>query len=74
MKRGPVEQPLPKLDALVEAAKATGIPYSTLRLAAADQEFPTVRIGKGEKRSAIYVRRDDFLQWLDRRTTGRREA
>ena len=59
----------PEYVAIIDASAETGLPYSTLRTAGHNGEFPVLKIGKpNSRRESWYVKRADLLTWLERRT------
>ena len=56
-------------EALVRLAAEANLPYSSLRTAGFNGEFPVLKLGRqGSRRESWYVRRSDFTDWLERRT------
>jgi len=68
MKPGPTPA-IAEYEALVRLAAEANLPYSSLRTAGFNGEFPVLKLGReGSRRESWYVRRADFCAWLERRT------
>lgn len=58
---------LPQLASVKALAKASGIPYTSIRDMVFRGELPVVKVGKSDRHAAWYIDTQDFVKAIDSR-------